>query len=155
MPNYTNPGPIEFDAELNVQGNQVIEFPYDVMELYGVKGRVPVKVTFDGIPYQGSMVRMNSERHLLLILKSIQEQLGKAHGDMVHVRVELDDAPRTIAVPGDLAAALEVAGLTEAFESLAFTHRREHIMAIEDAKRPETRTKRIEAAIEMVRAKAK
>ena len=49
-------------------------------EKYGVKGRVPVKVTFDGIPYTGSMVRMGTECHLLLILKEIRERNWEGTG---------------------------------------------------------------------------
>ena len=56
MPSYKNPGKIEFDGPVkrNDAGGEYVEFPYDVEELYGVKGRVPALMTFDGEPYRGS-----------------------------------------------------------------------------------------------------
>ena len=59
----------------------------------------------------------------------------------------IDTAPREVEVPEDLAAALAAAGLREAFDELAPSHRREHVRAILDAKKPETRERRIAAAI--------
>lgn len=65
---YRDPGRVEFTAKIRVQGGggAFVEFPHDVENLYGLKGRVPVKVTFDGIPYRGSMVKMGGRMHLLL-----------------------------------------------------------------------------------------
>jgi len=75
--------------------------------------------------------------------------------DKVEVTLELDTAPREVDVPKDLAAALRKAGLTKDFAALAFTHRKEHVRAIEEAKAPETRARRIANAVEMVGAKKK
>jgi uncharacterized protein YdeI (YjbR/CyaY-like superfamily) len=67
--------------------------------------------------------------------------------------MELDSAPRRIAVPKDLAAALaDDPDAKQAFAKLSFTHRREYVEWIEEAKRPETRARRIAAAVERVRA---
>jgi uncharacterized protein YdeI (YjbR/CyaY-like superfamily) len=71
----------------------------------------------------------------------------------VLVTVIRDDAERTVDVPDDLAAALEAAGMREAFDKLSFSHRREHVAAINDAKKPETRARRIAKAVEMVSAR--
>jgi uncharacterized protein YdeI (YjbR/CyaY-like superfamily) len=68
-------------------------------------------------------------------------------GDQVHVRIELDDGPRTIEVPSDLTAALARTGLTETFASLPYTHRREYVQWVDGAKRPETRTRRVEQTV--------
>jgi uncharacterized protein YdeI (YjbR/CyaY-like superfamily) len=54
-------------------------------------------------------------------------------------------------VPADFAAALRESGLTKAFDALSYTHRKEHVRAIEEAKKPETRARRIEAAIAKLR----
>ena len=154
-PKYRNPGRIEFDGKINrmENGGAFIEFPYEVEKLYGVKGRVPVNVTFDGIPYRGSMVKMRSERHLLLILKEIRERLGKEGGENVRVTVDLDEAPRVITLASDIEAAFKKAGVLERYRALSFSHQREHALAIEDAKQPETRRRRINKAVEMLRGK--
>jgi uncharacterized protein YdeI (YjbR/CyaY-like superfamily) len=70
-------------------------------------------------------------------------------GDPVVVTVERDEAARTIDVPADLAAALDAAGMREAFDRLSFSHRREHVNAVNDAKKPQTRARRIAKAVEM------
>jgi bifunctional DNA-binding transcriptional regulator/antitoxin component of YhaV-PrlF toxin-antitoxin module len=157
-PKYKNPGRIEFDDAIKTaeNGGSFVEFPHEVEKVYGVKGRVPVNVTFDGIPYRGSMVRMGSERHLLLILKEIRERLGKGQGDTIHVTVDLDEAPRVIVLARDVEAAFKKAGVLELFRSLSFSHQREYHRAIEEARQAETRRRRIDKAIvEILSKKAK
>lgn len=79
----------EFDAELkkvpDIDG-AYIEFPYDVKEEFG-KGRVKVTATFDGVVYDGSLVRMKTPCHIIGVRKDIRAQIGKQPGDMVHVTV--------------------------------------------------------------------
>ena len=81
---------IEFDAEIkkvpDIDGAYV-EIPFDVKATFG-KGRVPVNATFDGVPYQGSLVRMGTPCHILGILKDIRKQIGKQPGDRIHVTIE-------------------------------------------------------------------
>ena len=80
----------EFDAEIkkvpDIDG-AYIEIPFDVKATFG-KGRVPVTATFDGVPYQGSLVRMKTPCHILGILKDIRRQIGKQSGDIVHVTIQ-------------------------------------------------------------------
>lgn len=64
-----------------------VEFPYDVRQEFG-RGRVKVRATFDGIPYDGSLVRMGTPGHIIGVLKEIRRQLGKQPGDSVHVTIE-------------------------------------------------------------------
>lgn len=64
-----------------------IEFPYDVREEFG-KGRVKVHATFDGVPYDGSLVRMKTPGHIIGILKAIRKQIGKQAGDTVSVTIQ-------------------------------------------------------------------
>lgn len=74
------------------KGGAYIEFPYDIREEFG-KGRVKVHVTFDGIPYDGSIVNMGVKHpdgsicYIIGMLKAIREQLGKSNGDSVEVTV--------------------------------------------------------------------
>ena len=149
-PQYKNPGRVEFVGTVRTMenGGAFIEFPHDVEKLYGVKGRVPVNVTFDGIPYRGSMVRMGSERHILLILKEIREKLDKSGGDRMRVTVELDDKPRVVELARDVEAAYKKAGVQAKYRALSYSHQREYALWIEDAKRAETRRSRIEKSVE-------
>lgn len=77
----------EFDAVIqkvpDIDGAYV-EFPFDVKAEFG-KGRVKVSATFDGMPYEGSLVRMGTPCHIIGILKDIRRQIGKQPGDTVHV----------------------------------------------------------------------
>jgi len=155
MPTYKNPGPLRFEAEIYqsdvVNSSAFIEFPFSVPDLFGVKGRVPVRATFDGIPYTGSLAKMGEGNHLLLILKEIREQLGKGRGDTIRVTLELDETPRTVEVPADLAQALAATpGADEKWAGLAFTHQKEYVRWVEEAKRPETRATRVAKVAEMV-----
>lgn len=150
---YRNPGRIEFEGAIHLQegGGAFVYFPHDVEKLYGVKGRVPVKVTFDGIPYRGSMVKMGLERHMLLILKEIRERLQKDRGDKIRVTVDLDDRPRVIELLRDVEAAYKRAGVLERYRALSYSHQREYALWIEAAKQAETRQRRIEKSIAALR----
>ena len=70
-------------------GGAFVEVPFDVEAAFGSK-KPKVKALIEGVPYRGTLVRMGSEKHLLLILKSIREQIGKTFGDEVKVSVEAD-----------------------------------------------------------------
>lgn len=80
----------EFEAELkkvpDLDGAYV-EIPFDVKQVFG-KGRVPVHATFDGLPYDGQLVRMGTPCHILGVRKEIRKKLGKQPGDMVHVTLQ-------------------------------------------------------------------
>jgi len=91
---------------------------------------------------------MGGEDMAIGILKDIRRSLGKKVGDEVLVTLERDDAPREIDVPEDLATALQAAGLTDAFEKLSYTRRKEFAGGVAGAKGPETRQRRIDKAIQ-------
>ena len=78
-----------FDAELkkvpDIDGAYV-EIPFDVKASFG-KGRVPVHATFDGEPYDGSLVRMGTPCHIIGVRKEIRQKIGKQPGDTVHVTI--------------------------------------------------------------------
>lgn len=67
-------------------GGAYVDIPFDVRAVFG-KGRVKVHATFDGVPYNGSLVRMGTPRHILGLWKDIRAQIGKQAGDTVHVTV--------------------------------------------------------------------
>jgi hypothetical protein len=132
------------------RGGAYVEVPAAVVEGLGSKGRIAVRATFDGIAYRGSIVSMGGVK-VLGILKEIRLQLGKTAGDRVSVTVEADLAERSVTLPDDLQLALSAAGLLERFTALSFTHQREYVSWIEDAKQPSTRARRVGQTIERVR----
>jgi hypothetical protein len=90
-------------------------------------------------------------KNLIGISKANREALGAEIGDTIEAVITLDNAERTAELPDDVAQALSKAKLRKAFDSLAYTHQKEHVRAITEAKKPETRSKRIAAMLEMLR----
>jgi len=131
------------------RGGAYVVVPATVVDALGGGGRIPVRATFDGVEYRGSIASMGGEK-VLGVLKAIRDQLGKGPGDAVVVTVARDDAPRTVTVPDDLGAALTAAGRRAAFDALSFSHQREYVEWIEDAKRAETRARRITKTVEQL-----
>ncbi len=129
-----------------------IEVPPAIVEGFGQGKRPKVSVTLKGYTYR-STVSVMGGRFMLPLAKVHREAAGVKGGDKVQVTLELDTAPREVEVPKDLAAALKKAGVRAAFDKLAFTHRKEHVRAIEEAKAAETRVRRIEKTVAMVLAK--
>ena len=135
-------------------GGHLVDVPPDVVEALGNKGRIPVTATFDGVPYRGSIVRMG-DGSVLGVLKAIMTEAGVSVGDALTVVVRNDDAPREVEVPDDLADALGRDDVARAaFDDLSFSHKREYVDAINEAKRPETRARRIERTIEAMLQRA-
>lgn len=134
-----------------VGGGAFVEVPFDVEKAFGAK-KPKVKAMIEGVPYRGILTRMGTDFHMLIILKSIREQIGKTFGDEVKVTVELDTEPRVLEVPKDLLKELKKDKDVKAFfDKLSYTHRREYVMWIEEAKKEETRARRILKAIEMLK----
>ncbi|MEK6753625.1 MAG: YdeI/OmpD-associated family protein [Chloroflexota bacterium] len=132
-------------------GGAFVEIPFDVEAAFGSK-KPKVKAMIKGVPYRGLLVRMGTENHLLIILKGIREQIGKTFGDEVKITVELDTEPRVIEVPAELKKAFKTEKDAKAFfEKLAYTHQREYVMWINEAKRDETRQARIAKTIEKLK----
>jgi hypothetical protein len=140
---------LEFDGVVAPapRSGALVALPRDAAQVLGAGGRLPVVAWFNDIEYRGSTMPTGGGQLCIGIAKAIRAAAGVEIGDAVHVRIELDDAPRTVEVPEDLAAALAAAGLTEAFASLSYTHRKEHIRAVEDARRPGTRARRVEQTV--------
>jgi hypothetical protein len=132
-------------------GGAYVLFPYDVEQEFGTRGKVPVKATFDGIPYTGSLIKYGNPLHMLPVLKAIREQTGKAPGDTVQVEIWKEDAPRTLEIPAQFKAAMRKSGVTSVFDSLSYTHRKEYCRWITEAKKEETRLRRLEKAVEMLK----
>jgi hypothetical protein len=132
-------------------GGACVLFPYDVEKEFGTKGRVPVKVTFDGVPYTGSMIRYGAPQHMLPMLKAIREKIGKGVGETVAVVVWKDEAERVLVIPAAFKSVLKKEGLLPGFEKLSYTHRKEYVRWIEEAKKEETRERRLEKSVAMLK----
>src|SRR5262245_18660938 len=125
--------------------------PVDLEELYG-RARPPLKVTIRGHTWRTTPGVYGGIAYIGLN-KDVRAAAGVDAGDRVHVAIELDTEPRTVAVPDDLQAALgDDRDARKAFEKLSYTHRREYVVWIEEAKRPETRARRVAGTVEGVLA---
>jgi hypothetical protein len=136
-------------------GGAYVLFPYDTEKEFATKGRVPVKATFNGVPYSGSLVKYSNPKHMLGVLKAIREQIAKGPGDTIEVVIWRDEEVRTLEVPAQFKALMKKKGLLAFFEKLSYTHRKEYCRWIAEAKKEETRLKRQEKAIEMLEKKSK
>jgi hypothetical protein len=126
-----------------------INLPFDPKEAFG-KGRAPVNVTINRYTFRTTIFCM-SGCNFVPVNKANREGAGIAAGDKVAVTMELDTAPRVITVPADFAKALKNdKKATAAWEKLSYTHRKEYVNWITDAKKPENRTRRIIRAAEMI-----
>lgn len=130
-------------------------FPYDVQKEFGTKGRVPVKAEFNGVPYTGTLVKYGHPQHMLPVLKGIREQIGKGPGDVIEVVLWKDEAERVLEVPAYFETLLKKEKLWEFFGRLSYTHRKEYVRWITEAKKEETRVNRLHKAVELMRKETK
>jgi hypothetical protein len=132
-------------------GGAFVLFPFDVEKEFGVKGRVPIKATFDGEPETTSLMKYGYPEHFIGVSKAIREKIGKQPGDNIQVEVWKDDAERTVEVPAEFQKLMKKEGLLPFFEKLSFTHRKEYCRWIGEAKKEETRLRRLEKAIDLLK----
>jgi len=132
-------------------GGAFVEVPFDVEAAFGAK-KPKVKAMIEGILYRGILTRMGGEHHILIILKNIREQIGKTFGDEIKIIVEEDTEPRVLEIPKDLLKELKKDKDAKAFfDKLAYTHQKEYVTWINEAKRDETRQARVAKTIGMLK----
>ena len=125
-----------------------IAIPFDVEKAYGSRGRVPVRGTLNGFAFRSSVFPMGGGCHWLVVNRDMREGAKIKAGETISVMMERDDEPRVITPPKDFARALAANKVAlAAWDKLSYTHRKEYAKAIEEAKKPETRARRIEKAI--------
>lgn len=129
-----------------------IVVPDKIIDGLGQGKKPKVAVTINGHTYRSTVAVMGG-KYMVGVAKEHREKAGVKGGDKIEVKLEADTAPREVEVPKDFAAALKKAGARAAFDALAFSHRKEHVRSIEEAKAAETRTRRIEKSVAMVLAK--
>lgn len=130
-----------------------ISIPFDVPKVFGRRGRVAVRGTINGVPFRSSVFRMGDAPYFMVVNRQMREAGSLSAGQTVSVVMERDDEPRSIEVPPDFQAALVASrAAQEAWARLSFTHQREYVEAITEAKRAETRARRIAKAVEQLSA---
>lgn len=132
-------------------GGAFVDIPFDVEKIFGAK-KPRVRAVIEGVPYRGILTRMGGDQHILIILKGIREQIGRTFGDEITITVEPDTEPRVIEIPKELERELNKDEEAKAFfDKLSYTHRREYVNWINEAKKEETRQNRIAKTIEMLK----
>lgn len=132
-------------------GRCYIPLTFDPKAVFG-KLRAPVKVTLNGFTFRSTIAAMGGPP--CVPLRRSNQEAAKLDGiETLDVRLDLDSEPRVVKPPADLVKALKAASLWDRWQDLSYSHQREHVEAIEEAKKPETRARRIERAVQMVRLK--
>lgn len=147
--------PILFTAIIKQNGEMnaaFIEFPFSTEELFSKKGQVKIKATFDDkVEYRGSLAKMKSDCHILGLTQEIRKQLGKTFGDEVTVSLIEDKEERMVTIADDIISVFnENPDARELFDKMSYTHKKEYIRWIEEAKKPETRNNRKIKMIQMI-----
>jgi len=134
-------------------GGSLVPVPHEVAAKLGLKGMPKIQAVIAGQPYRGSLMPMGDGTWCLGVLKSIQEAAGVGFGDTVDVLLELDTAPRTVDAPPDLARLIASdKKMAASWDKLSFTNKKEMARSLEEAKKPETRERRLAAAIAKLQA---
>ncbi|MCE3075249.1 YdeI/OmpD-associated family protein [Chryseobacterium gwangjuense] len=146
---------IQFSAIIKQNGNlnaTFVEFPFSTEEVFGKKGQIKIKALFDGsVEYRGSLAKMKSDCHILGLTQEIRRKLGKNFGDEVSVSLVEDKEERTVEIADDITSAFnENPEARKLFDKMSYTHRKEYIRWIEEAKKPETRENRKVKMIQMI-----
>jgi len=145
---------MRFRATLLLAGKTAtgIQVPDEVVAGLGGSKRPAVNVTLNGYAYRSTVTPMGGV-FMLPVSAEIRKNANVAAGDEVEVHLELDAEPRAVTVPPDFAEALaHDAEAQRAFAKLAYSHQLRHVLAIEDAKTPDTRQRRIDKALSTLRA---
>jgi hypothetical protein len=145
---------MKFRATVELGGKTAtgIEVPDDVVAALGSGGRPPVKVTVGGHSYRTTVARMGG-RFLVPLSAEHRTAAGVAAGDQVDVDIEPDTTPREVEVSADLTEALARDDTARAaFDGLSYTHRKEWVRWVEEAKKADTRATRLAKTVEALHA---
>ena len=143
-----------FRATIRTEGKTAtgFEVPEGVVDRLGVGKRPPVKVTINGYTYRSTVAPFAGPVYMLPLAAEHRNAAGVAGGDQVEVTVELDTAPREVEVPPELAAALEADPKAKAFfDGLSYSNKRVFTLSVEGTSNPETKARRVEKAIGLMR----
>ena len=138
---------MRFESTVELGGKTAtgIPIPDEVIESLGSSKRPPVTITINGYTYRTTAVRMGGQFYVPLNAEN-RTAAGVTAGDDITVDIESDTAPREVTMPDDLATAMDDEARA-AYDELSYTHRKEWVRWVEEAKRPETRVARIEKTV--------
>ncbi|MGA9039224.1 MAG: YdeI/OmpD-associated family protein [Terriglobales bacterium] len=126
--------------------------PFDVVEAFGTRGRVPIRGTINGFPFRSSLMPMGG-CHMMPVRKSLRDGARVAPGDIVSVVMERDEAERTVAAPPVLKKELAKNKTAQAnWDKLSFTAKKEIASSITGAKQEETRARRLAKTVDILKA---
>ena len=129
--------------------------PVDVIEWFGTRARVPVRGTINGFPFRSSLMPCGNLR-MMPVNKSLCQGAGVRPGDFVDVVMERDEEARTVEAPAELKKELAKSKKAqERWEKLAVTHKKEMAISIRDAKREETKERRLAKVMQVLKTGAK
>jgi hypothetical protein len=134
-------------------GGAFVSLPAEVLARLGGGTRLRVRGTLNGVGFRSSTMPTGGGAACLGVHRATREAAGAAFGDTVVVEVEVDDAPREAELPAALAGALaSEPALQAAFEGLTPSRRRELASSVAEARREDTRARRVVRIIEQLRA---
>jgi len=149
---------LRFEVKLEGQaGSSVAGFsaPFDVVEAFGTRARVPVRGTINGFPFRSSLMPMGG-CHMMVVNKTLRDGAKCKAGDVVEIVMERDTAERMVEAPVELAKELaKCRKAQERWEKLSFTHQKEMARSIVEAKQEETRKRRLARVLRILKAGAK
>jgi bacteriocin resistance YdeI/OmpD-like protein/uncharacterized protein DUF1905 len=139
---------MKFSTTMSQMGNNTgIEVPAEIVAALDAGKRPAVVVNVNGYEYRSTVAPMGG-KYLLPFSAERRKESGIQGGDPIDVELTLDTAPRTVEVPEDLQTAINSsATAAAAWDKLSYTHRKEHVRSVIDAKKAETRTRRIAAVV--------
>ncbi len=145
----------QFKAKLVPEGEgrawTILKIPFSVEKVWGTRAMMRVRGTINGIAYRSTIFPLRNGTHLMMVSKEIQADADAKPGDTVKVVMQPDTAPRVVKVPPDLKKAFaKNKAAKAAFEKMPYSHKKEYVEAIREAKKPETRARRIAGALKMM-----
>lgn len=151
---------LKFKAELlpvkNTKSTCYFYVPYSISEVWGIKKSVKVKANVDKIFHRGLLMPDGKGNHYMGLKTALMVELGKSAGDTIDVTLEIDTEERIVEIPPDLKKLLaKNPKEKKIFDKLSYTHRKEYADWISSAKKEETKQRRLEKMILMLREKNK
>lgn len=145
---------LEFVVELEgKEGSSVaaLKAPFDVQEIFGTKGRVPVRGTINGFKFRSSLMPMGG-CHRMVVNQTMRHGAGVKAGDKVKVVLERDEAPRTVEIPALLKTELAKSKTAqENWNKLSFTFQKEMVRSFTEPKQEETRKRKLARVVDILK----
>jgi bifunctional DNA-binding transcriptional regulator/antitoxin component of YhaV-PrlF toxin-antitoxin module len=127
--------------------------PFSVPEVFGTKARIPVKITVDGHTFRSSLAPMSGQ-HMMVFNMEMRQKTGYKAGDTIHIILEKDTEPRVIEIPQDVTNVLKTSKTAyDLFMKYSYSHKKEVMDWINEAKKPDTRKRRILKLLDTLKEK--